>query len=184
MPRRRVLTDTDLQALFALPTCESDLALHWTLNPTDLSVIQRRRRDHNRLGFALQLCSLRYPGRLLRPGERIPAAALRHLADQLDVAPDTLAVYAARFQTRYEQLEDLRRSFGLVAMERPQRRELLEWLLPVALATTRAPAIATALLDELRRRQIIAPGPSVIERMVAAAVLLAERRVASQLTEG
>jgi TatD DNase family protein len=28
MPRRRVLTDTDLETLFALPTCESDLALH------------------------------------------------------------------------------------------------------------------------------------------------------------
>jgi TnpA family transposase len=184
MPRRHVLTDTDLERLFALPTSEADLALHWTLSPTDLSIIQRRRRDHNRLGFALQLCALRYPGRLLRPGERIPPAALQHLANQLDVAPDTLTVYAARFQTRYEQLDDLRCAFGFVAMERPQRHELLAWLLPVALATTRAPAIATALMGELRRNQIIAPGPSVVERMVAAAVLLAERRVASQLTKG
>nr|WP_276589508.1 DUF4158 domain-containing protein [Sphingomonas sp. GM_Shp_2] len=26
----------------------------------------------NRIGFALQLCSLRYPGRMLAPGEVIP----------------------------------------------------------------------------------------------------------------
>jgi hypothetical protein len=39
-------------------------------------------------------------------------------------------------------------------------------------------------MDGLRRNQIIAPGPSVIERMVAAAMLLAKRRVASQLTKG
>ena len=184
MPRRRVLTDTELEKLFALPTSEADLALYWTLSQTDLSIIQRRRRDHNRLGFALQLCALRHPGRLLRPGEHIPSAALRHLADQLDVPPDTLAAYAARFQTRYEQLDELRRAFGFTAMERPQRHELLAWLLPVALATTRAPAIATALMEELRQRQIIAPGPSVIERIVAAAMLLAERRVADLLVKG
>ena len=184
MPRRRVLTDTELETLFALPTAEAVLAMHWTLSPAELSVIQRRRRDHNRLGFALQLCALRYPGRLLRPGERIPGIALQHLANQLDVPPDTFGVYAARFLTRYEQLDELRRAFGFIAMERAQRRDLLAWLLPVALATTRAPAIVATLMNEMRRRQIIAPGPSVIERMVAAAVLLAERQIAAQLTQG
>jgi TnpA family transposase len=151
MPRRRVLTDTQLEALFALPTAQADLDLHWTLSPADLAIVRSRRRDHNRLGFALQLCALRYPGRPLRPGELIPDAALHHLADQLDVAAGTLAAYAARPQTRYEQLDDLRRLFGFIALERPQRRELLAWLLPVALATTRAPAVAAALMSELRR---------------------------------
>jgi hypothetical protein len=33
-------------------------------------------------------------------------------------------------------------------------------------------------MDELRRRKILAPGPSVIERLVAAATMLAERHVA------
>ena len=184
MPRRRVLTEAQLETLFALPTTEADLALHWTLSPADHAAIQGRRGDHNRLGFTLQLCALRYPGRLLRPGEPIPPPALNHLARQLNVDPGALAAYAARFQTRYEQLDDLRRLFGFTAPERPQRRELLDWMLPVALATTRAAAIAAALMDEIRRRQFIAPGPSVIERMVATAVLMAERRVASQLAGG
>src|SRR3954449_9748204 len=182
MPRRRVLTEAQLETLFALPTTEADLALHWTLSPADHAAIQGRRGDHNRLGFTLQLCALRYPGRLLRPGETIPHPALNHLASQLNVDPGALAAYAARFQTRYEQLDDLRRLFGFTTPERSQWRELLDWMLPVALATTRAPAIAPALMDEIRRRQFIAPGSSVIERMVAAAVLMAERRVASQLT--
>jgi hypothetical protein len=54
----------------------------------------------------------------------------------------------------------------------------------VALATTGAPAIAQALMEELRRRRVIAPGPSIIERLVAAALVLAERHVAHQLTRG
>ena len=64
------------------------------------------------LGFALQLCTFRYPGRLLRPGEAIPEQALRFVADQLRIEPGTLAAYAARPQTRREQLDALREEFG------------------------------------------------------------------------
>jgi len=182
MPRRRVLTDAQLEMLLALPLTETDLIRHWTLSPAEIAAIQRRRRDRNRLGFALQLCALRYPGRLLRPGELVPPPALRYVAHQLDADPDALGAYAARFQTRYEQLEALRETFGFATLERPQRRELLAWLLPVALTTTSAPAIAATLMDELRRRQIVVPGPSIVERMVATAVLLAERQVVARLT--
>ena len=59
---------------------------------------------------------------------------------------------------------------------------MLACLLPVALGNTNAMTIAAALADELRRRKIIAPGASVIERLVAAAATLAERQVADQLT--
>jgi len=61
-------------------------------------------------------------------------------------------------------------------------RDMLAWLLPVALATTNALAVAAALRDELRRRQIVVPGPSVIERLIAAVLVVAERHVAGQLT--
>ncbi|MBD3703911.1 DUF4158 domain-containing protein, partial [Klebsiella pneumoniae] len=37
--------------------------------------IRQRRRPENRIGFALQLCALRYPGRAL-PGEMIPREVL------------------------------------------------------------------------------------------------------------
>jgi len=37
-------------------------------------------------------------------------------------------------------------------------------------------------MDELRRRRIVAPGPSVVERLVAAVLVVAERHVAGQLT--
>ena len=113
--------------------------------PTDLAAIGRRRRDHNRLGFALQLCALRYPGRLLRPGELIPAEALRFVAEQLGAEPAALAAYAKRLQTRYQQLDALREAFGFADFTPARRREVLAWLLPVALATTSAPSVAAAL---------------------------------------
>jgi TnpA family transposase len=90
MPRRRVLTGAQLESLLALPATEDDLVRQWTLSGDDLATVGRRRRNHNQLGFALQLCVLRYPGRLLRPGELIPESALRFVADQLGTTPEAL----------------------------------------------------------------------------------------------
>ena len=182
MPRRRALTEAQLESLLALPAVEASLIRHWTLVPTDLPAVERRRGGHNQLGFALQLCAFRYPGRLLRPGEAIPEAALHFVAGQLHIGADALAAYAARPQTRREQLDGLRDTFGFHMYAPGHGRELLAWLLPVALATTNPINVATALMDELRRRQIVAPGPSVIERLVAAVLVVSERHVAGQLT--
>jgi TnpA family transposase len=157
MPRRRVLTEAQLDALLALPMDDAVLVRHWMLGADDLAAIGRRRRDRNQLGFAIQLCALRYPGRLPRPGELIPGKALRFVAEQLGVEPEALTGYAARFQTRYEQAEALRKTFGFGPLDRPNRRELLAWLVPIALATTDVMAIATALMDEMRRRRLIVP---------------------------
>jgi len=183
MPRRRALTKAQLESLLALPATEADLVRHWTLGDDDLALVDRRRRIHNQLGFALQLCALRYPGRLLRPREIIPQLALRFVADQLGTAPEALTTYAVRFQTRYEQLGALRTALGFTDLS-PQRRQILEWLLPVSLVTTNPLTVAAALLDELRRRRIIVPGPSIVERFVATALASAEQHVAKQLTDG
>src|SRR3546814_12617313 len=73
MPRRVTLTDRQREALLHLPVDQGELLRHYTLSDEDLGHIRQRRRAHNRFGFALQLCVLRYPGRVLAPGELIPA---------------------------------------------------------------------------------------------------------------
>jgi TnpA family transposase len=138
MPRRRVLTDAQREALLALPTRETDLIRHWTLGTADLAVVERRRGHHNRLGFALQLCAFRFPGRLLRPGEAIPEAALRFVAEQIHVDAEALADHAKRPQTRREQLDGLRATFGFRMFASEHRRDIVACLLSVALATTNA----------------------------------------------
>ena len=76
MARRTVLTSRQRSALFSLPQREADLLRHYTLSDEDLQHIGARRRSRNKLGFALQLCVLRYPGRLLTPGEFVPPAVV------------------------------------------------------------------------------------------------------------
>ncbi len=184
MPRRRVLTDAQLESLLALPRTEPVLIRHWILDEADLAAIARRRGGGNRLGYALQLCAFRYPGRLLRPGEILPQPALDFVAEQIHVTAAELATYAARRQTRQEQLDEQRETFGFSMYGADQAREFSAWLLPVALATTDIPGIAATLMDEFRRRRIVAPGPTVIERLVATVLVSAERHVTGLLTRG
>lgn len=66
MPRRVILTDAERHDFLALPTDDETLIRHWTLDDDDHRLLQTRRRNDTRLGLALQLCALRYPGRLIR----------------------------------------------------------------------------------------------------------------------
>ncbi|WP_252365106.1 DUF4158 domain-containing protein, partial [Sphingobium yanoikuyae] len=112
MPRRVTLTDRQREALLHLPVDQGELLRHYTLSDEDLGHIRQRRRAHNRFGFALQLCVLRYPGRVLAPGELIPAQVSDFIAAQLGLTSDDLLLYAAREETRHEHLADLRRIYG------------------------------------------------------------------------
>lgn len=122
MPRRRLLTDAQRAELLALPTRERRLIQHYTLGAEDLRLIAPRRHDETRLGLALQLCALRYPGRLLKPGELIPEAPLAFIAEQLGAPPDGLERFGRRGPTRYEQLGLLYRTYGYQELTRPTVR--------------------------------------------------------------
>jgi TnpA family transposase len=106
MPRP-LLTDAQRPALFDHPTAEPELIRHYTLAEADLVLIARQRHDHTRLGFALMLCTLRHPGRLLRDGEHPPAALIRFVAEQLGVFPEAFEEYLRHDQTRRRHAAEL-----------------------------------------------------------------------------
>ena len=65
MPRRSILSAAERESLLALPDTKDELIRHYTFSETDLSIIRQRRGPANRLGFAVQLCYLRFPGVIL-----------------------------------------------------------------------------------------------------------------------
>lgn len=177
VPRRTLLTDAQRAALLAIPTDETTLIRHYTLSDDDRRLIMRRRRPDTRLGLALQLCALRYPGRLLRPGEPIPMEVAGFIAGQLDVSPEALSDFARRAPTRYEQLGTLRQAHGFVDLTHPHRQELQRWLLGVAMVTTDSVAVVATLAEEMRRRRIVIPGITVLERLAAEVISTADNEV-------
>ena len=173
MPHRAVLTDRQRSALFDLPTDESSLRRHYTLADDDLEYIGRRRRDENRLGFALQLCALRYPGRVLQPGELIPSEVVAFIAVQLGIAVESLLPYAARSQTRHEHMAAMRSIYGYRTFAGRAARDLKAWL----------GGQAERLVEECRRRQVIVPAVSTLERLCADAAVAADRRVEERIAD-
>ncbi|RAP29437.1 hypothetical protein C2W64_03786 [Brevibacillus laterosporus] len=59
---RELLTPEQRQALMQIPEDEWVLGTYYTFSKRDLEIINKRRREENRLGFAVQLAVLRYPG--------------------------------------------------------------------------------------------------------------------------
>ncbi|PWL33544.1 Tn3 family transposase [Marivita sp. XM-24bin2] len=181
MPRRSILTDRQRAALFDLPTDDASMLRHYTLADDDLEIIHARRRPHNRFGFALQLCALRYPGRLLAPGEVIPLPVTRFLAAQLGIRPDDLAGYAAREETRHEHLAILRDIYDYKMFAGRGARDLKIWLEGAAETARSNEDLARRFVEQCRAAQTILPGITVIERLCADALVAAERRVDARI---
>ncbi len=86
MPHRELLTESQRLSLQAPASDGRGMVRHYMLSSEDLALINRRRGDPNRLGFALTLCYLRFPGRILQQGEQPPAALCAFVAEQLGVS--------------------------------------------------------------------------------------------------
>src|SRR4051794_18133643 len=128
VPRRTILTERQRQSLFRLPDDTPTLLRHYVLSEEDLDRIRRGRRPRNRLGLALQLCALRYPGRLLQPSEAIPEPMLAFVAAQLGLAGDDRLGYGAREATRYQHSAMLQQLYGYRSFEGRAREEMKPWI--------------------------------------------------------
>ncbi|GEK35344.1 hypothetical protein KSI01_28770 [Kurthia sibirica] len=63
---RELLTDNQRTELMQIPTDEWILGTYYTFSERDLAIILKRRREDNRLGFAVQLAVLRFRVGLIR----------------------------------------------------------------------------------------------------------------------
>lgn len=183
MPRRNILTDRQRAALFDLPSDEPSLLRHYTLSDEDLEHINQRRRPENRLGFALQLCALRYPGRALTPGELIPHDVLAFIGAQLGLTGEALLSYAARRQTRQEHMDVLRSVYGYRAFSGRGARDLKAWLDEAAEISISNDDIARRFVEECRRTQTILPAITTVERLCADTLVAAERRIENRIAQ-
>ena len=143
----------------------------------------------NRLGFAIQLCLLRYPGRPLRAGEVVPRHIVEFVASQVGADPDAFYDYAGgledtgRDTTRREHVAQIARTFGFRHFDTQAYRELSRWLLPIAEGTDSGEALVGALLEEMRNRQIIAPALYTVERLSWETRRRAQERVFGRFVE-
>jgi TnpA family transposase len=135
--RRQQLTEAQITALLDPPTDQRELVRHYTLSAADLTAIRRCRGDHNRLGHALMLCYLRYPGRPLKAGERPPRPLLLFIAEQIDAPPESIEEYLAAERNRQRHVAELQDRLGFRPFGTRPAADLAGWLLPHAIENDR-----------------------------------------------
>ncbi len=146
-----------------------DLGRFFTLTSKDLNLVQQQRGDHNRLGFALQLTSLRYlgfiPDNLLNP----PVEIVQLLSHQLKIEDAVLDGYGEREQTRSDHLLQIMEYLGFRRAAPFDLIEIEDWLTDRALEHDDESNLLRKALDRLRWDFIVRPGLTSLERIVSAA---------------
>src|ERR1700761_6732922 len=182
--RRQQLTEAQIVALFDPPTAPRELIRHYTLSAGDLAIIRRYRGEHNRLGCALMLCYLRYPGRPLRAGERPPAELTAFVAEQIDILPTAIEAYLAAERKRQRHAVECQERLGLRYFSKRAAGELINALRPQALENDRLFHLAELVMEECRQRRIVVPAPQRLERLCVDLRFRARREIERRLTDG
>lgn len=152
-----------------------DLGRFFTLTTDDLALLEQLRGDDNRLGFALQLCTLRFlgfiPNDLLDP----PGVMVRLLAHQLDISATAFQTYGQREQTRSDHLLQVMEHLNYRRAAAEDLTTLEEWLVNRALEHDRPTFLLHLAAERLRWERILWPGLTTLERIVSTARQRARR---------
>ncbi len=168
-----VLTELEKLNILKIPTTLSEMSKYYLLSETDISFINQKRGSHNKIGFALLLCYVRYPVITLNDKANIPIEMLGFVAEQLKIK-DFLEwpKYFTREATRWEHIAELKQLFNFKAFTIDLHNQYLNRLLPLAKQTDKGIIIAESFITMLREDLVIIPEVSVIERLCAEAVTI------------
>ena len=152
---------------FAGPPSRPDLERYCFLDDVDRQLIAKRRGDANRLGFSLQLVTLRYIGTFLADPLDVPTEVVDYLAEQLGISdPSCLKAYIGREKTRFEHQWEIAREYGWRDFADAEN-ELARWIDDRAWITGDGPGtVFDAAVGWLRERQVVLPAASTLARLV------------------
>lgn len=111
---------------------EAELAQHFYLDGGDQTLIGQRRGDLSRLGFAVQLGTVRFLGTFLPDPTEVPPEVVAYVAAQLGITNTSqLGRYKAG-QLRYDHTAEIRYHYGYHEVtDRGEGLALARWLYAV-----------------------------------------------------
>ena len=148
---------------------EAQLARYFYLDDTDMNLINQRRGEHNRLGFAVQLGTVRFLGTFLVNPTEVPAVVVDYLAKQLDITNKECITRYGEGETHWDHAVEIKRFYGYHDFFDPlEYFSLVRWLYTRAWVSNERPSVlfdlATARLVE---RKVLLPGVTVLARLIS-----------------
>lgn len=180
---RELLTPDQRQVLMQIPEDEWLLGTYFTFSKRDLEVINKRRREENRLGFAVQLAVLRYPGWSYNHIKSIPGSVIHYISKQIGATPSSISLYPQRENTIWDHLKEIRSEYDFIAFTLKEYRMTFKHLHQLALENGDAIHLLHECVDFLRKKRIILPAITTLERMVWEARVMAEKKIYNTISQ-
>ncbi|EPM90638.1 Tn5045 transposase [Pseudomonas syringae pv. actinidiae ICMP 19068] len=147
----------------------TDSERYFHLDDDDREWISTKRRDSNRLGYALQLTTARFLGTFLEDPTAVPCTVLHTLSSQLGIADANCVQTYRESEQRWRHTTEIRARYGYREfVERGMQFRLGRWLCALCWTGTDRPS---ALFDYangwLIGHKVLLPGVTVLERFIA-----------------
>lgn len=150
---------------------DAQLARHCHLDDADRARLATREVDHNRLGFAVQLCTVRILGTFLADPQAVPGVVVAYVARQLGINNPACFADYRHPQVHQRHAREIRETHGYRQFnDQPYHFLLTRWLFTRAwLSGDRPITLFDAATEWLIERKVLLPGASTLERLVARA---------------
>ena len=154
---------------YAAPPSPDELTRFFHLSEDDQALTLSRRGDHNRLGFALQLTTVRFLGTFLENSMTVPSEIVQTLSRQLGITKSEAIDEYRQGRWRRQHAAEIRERFGYRDFSDPAAGfRLARWLCALCWTGTERPSV---LFDRamawLLTHKVLLPGLSVLERFIA-----------------
>lgn len=180
---RELLTLEQRQDFMQIPEDEWILGTYFTFSKRDLEIVNKRRREENRLGFAVQLAVLRYPGWPYTHIKSIPESVIHYISKQIGATPSSISLYPQRENTLWDHLKELRSEYDFVTFTLREYRIAFKHLHQLAFENGDAIHLLHECIDFLRKNKIILPAITTLERMAWEARAMAEKKLFNTVSQ-
>ena len=147
---------------------QEDLNVFFQLSAEEFTSAGLFRGEHNRLGFALTLCGLRFLG-FFAPITSAPKEVVAYVAAQLGVGAAALKAYGGREHTVREHQAAAAQQLGFRRASPLDLIGLEQWLLQRALEHDKPKLLFELACEYLRRLKVVRPGTTRLAQLVGAA---------------
>lgn len=164
----------------------AQLERYFYLDDREKKLVNQRRGNHNRLGFALQLCTVRFLGTFLANPIDVPELVVSYLAKQLEIKEtDDLSRYLEREPTKREHAGCIQELYGYQDFNaQPEHWRLVRWLYERIWHSAERPSLLFDLTTaRLVQRKILLPGVTTLTRLIATIRERANLRLWSMLAK-